>query len=90
MNFRETKNNEMIKTIDGSTVHRLCSGQVIVDLRSCVKELVENALDAGAKSIQVRLVNYGADMIEVVGTHKLLNRTQERFETIESNNFGLL
>lgn len=34
-----------------SQVHRIQSGQVIVDLCSVVKELVENAIDAGATNI---------------------------------------
>ena len=34
-------------------MHRIQSGQVIVDLCSVVKELVENSLDAGATSIGI-------------------------------------
>lgn len=41
-----------IKPIDKAAVHRICSGQVILDLATAVKELVENALDAGATSIE--------------------------------------
>ncbi|CEQ41248.1 SPOSA6832_02942 [Sporobolomyces salmonicolor] len=40
-----------IQAIDRSSVHRLTSGQVVIDLQTAVKELVENALDAGATSI---------------------------------------
>lgn len=43
-----------IKPINKASVHRICSGQVIFDLATAVKELVENALDAGATNIEVR------------------------------------
>ncbi|KAK1961510.1 DNA mismatch repair protein MutL [Colletotrichum sublineola] len=54
-----------IKPIEGRTVHQIQSGQVIVDLCSVVKELVENSIDAGASSIDVRFKNQGLDSIEV-------------------------
>lgn len=54
-----------IKAIEASSVHQIQSGQVIVDLCSVVKELVENGLDAGATSIDVRFKNQGLDLIEV-------------------------
>ena len=55
-----------IKAIEQTSVHQIQSGQVIVDLNSVVKELVENSLDAGATSIEVRFRNHGLDAIEVV------------------------
>ncbi|KUI68683.1 Mismatch repair endonuclease PMS2 [Cytospora mali] len=54
-----------IKAIEASSVHQIQSGQVIVDLCSVAKELVENGLDAGATSIEVRFKNQGLDSIEV-------------------------
>jgi DNA mismatch repair protein PMS2 len=45
----------VIKAIDKAAVHRICSGQVILDLATGVKELIENALDAGATSIEVSI-----------------------------------
>ena len=54
-----------IKAIEGRSIHQIQSGQVIVDLTSVVKELVENSLDAGATSIDVRFKAQGLDAIEV-------------------------
>ncbi|KAL3955246.1 hypothetical protein ACCO45_010809 [Purpureocillium lilacinum] len=54
-----------IKPIDGRSIHQIQSGQVIVDLCSVVKELVENSLDSGAGIIDVRFKNQGLDLIEV-------------------------
>ncbi|KAL3474919.1 hypothetical protein BJX99DRAFT_168322 [Aspergillus californicus] len=54
-----------IKAIEARSVHQIQSGQVIVDLCSVCKELVENSLDAGATSVEVRFKNNGLDSIEV-------------------------
>jgi DNA mismatch repair protein PMS2 len=54
-----------IKPIEARSVHQIQSGQVIVDLCSVVKELVENSLDASATSLEVRFKNNGLDSIEV-------------------------
>ncbi|XP_045451026.1 mismatch repair endonuclease PMS2 [Melitaea cinxia] len=54
-----------IKPMNTDTVHRICSGQVVLNLAVAVKELVENSLDAGATNIDIRLKNYGIDLIEV-------------------------
>ncbi|KAH8681413.1 hypothetical protein BX600DRAFT_429356 [Xylariales sp. PMI_506] len=61
-----------IKAIEAQTIHQIQSGQVIVDLCSVVKELVENSVDAGATNIvthieplEVRFKNQGLDSVEV-------------------------
>ncbi|VAI57963.1 hypothetical protein VPH35_111036 [Triticum aestivum] len=54
-----------IKPIGKSVVHRICSGQVIFDLSSAVKELVENSLDAGATTVEVGLKAYGEEWFKV-------------------------
>jgi len=55
-----------IKRIDKSSVYRICSGQVIVDISTAVKELIENAIDAGATQLEIRIKNYGSDSVEVI------------------------
>lgn len=41
----------MIRPIASDAVRRIVAGQAVTDLASCVKELVDNALDAGSKTI---------------------------------------
>ena len=46
-----TNDDSIIKPIDALSAHKITSGQVVIDLQTAVKELVENSLDAGATSI---------------------------------------
>ncbi|KAF2089404.1 DNA mismatch repair protein MutL [Saccharata proteae CBS 121410] len=69
-----------IKPIEGRSVHQIQSGQVIVDLCSVVKELVENSLDASATSIEIRFKNNGLDSVEVLDNGRGI--APEDFETI--------
>ncbi|KAH9622924.1 hypothetical protein KSS87_013132 [Heliosperma pusillum] len=62
----ETTDTSTIKPINKGVVHRICAGQVILDLSSAVKELVENSLDAGATSIEIALKEYGEDWFQVI------------------------
>ena len=54
-----------IKAIDSCSVHRICSGQVILDPSSALKELIENSIDAGATRVEVRLKEFGLEQLEV-------------------------
>ncbi|XP_055148294.1 mismatch repair endonuclease PMS2 isoform X12 [Symphalangus syndactylus] len=60
-----TEPAKAIKPIDRKSVHQICSGQVVLSLSTAVKELVENSLDAGATNIDLKLKDYGVDLIEV-------------------------
>ena len=40
-----------IRPIPADAVRRIVAGQAVTDLASAVKELVDNALDAGSKTI---------------------------------------
>lgn len=46
-----------LRCLPPSTIKLIGSSQVITCVSAAVKELVENALDAGALSIDVKLVN---------------------------------
>jgi len=63
---RETAMSRTIKAIDTGSIHRITSGQVVIDLQAAVKELLENSFDAGATSVEVRFKEYGVSSIEVV------------------------
>lgn len=71
-----------IKSLDKNTVHRICSGQVIINLANAVKELIENSLDAGSKTIEIRLKNYGSELIEVIDDGPGIH--QQDFQTISN------
>ncbi|KAI7904845.1 uncharacterized protein BX663DRAFT_469940 [Cokeromyces recurvatus] len=55
-----------INAIDKESIHKICSGQVVLDLATAVKELVENSIDAGATSIDVNFKESGIERIEVI------------------------
>uniref|UniRef100_A0AAQ4RYK2 PMS1 homolog 2, mismatch repair system component n=1 Tax=Gasterosteus aculeatus aculeatus TaxID=481459 RepID=A0AAQ4RYK2_GASAC len=65
MTFPQSSGVRPIKAIDKHSVHQICSGQVVLTLATAVKELVENSIDAGATSVDVRLKDYGAELVEV-------------------------
>ena len=55
-----------IRPLEGTIRHRLCAGQVCVSIGSCVKELIENSLDANSTRLQMTFIAHGADLIELV------------------------
>ncbi|XP_014214530.1 mismatch repair endonuclease PMS2-like [Copidosoma floridanum] len=54
-----------IMYINKKTINKICSGQVIFDLATAVKELVENSLDSCATIVEIKLVDYGRTSITV-------------------------
>jgi len=55
----------MITKLDSNTVQRISSGQLIIDIPSIIKELIENAIDAKATQITLTLEDDGLASISV-------------------------
>ena len=69
---------DLIHLRPDSVANQIAAGEVIQRPASVVKELVENSVDAGATSIQVRLTDAGRTNIQVIDNGKGMSETDAR------------
>ncbi len=69
---------DLIHLLPDSVANQIAAGEVIQRPASVVKELVENAVDAGATSIQIRLTDAGRTNIQVIDNGKGMSETDAR------------
>ena len=70
--------SDVIHLLPDSVANQIAAGEVIQRPASVIKELVENAVDAGAKTIQVIVVDAGRTCIQVIDDGKGMSETDAR------------
>ena len=70
--------SDIIHLLPDSIANQIAAGEVIQRPASVVKELVENAVDAGADNIQIYIKDAGRTLIQVIDNGKGMSETDAR------------
>lgn len=70
--------SDIIHLLPDSVANQIAAGEVIQRPASVIKELVENAVDAGATAIQIVLKDAGRTLIQVIDNGKGMSPTDAR------------